>query len=191
MSREFQGPPDKGWISCYPAHAIERMHPFRQVMVILPVLVPLQGIIRRFAGLAFVQLFSYTQAAFCRVKLSLLFVKTAYPTGSWVIRPMPAKAVMDLVNKLQCKITESFVFGQAEKRDKVAHRKRIRPQVAALGPCRSKAGQTGKVLHKFHHNCIGSISIHSSSKGGLTSASIMKRVFIFFKQTCRHILPLI
>lgn len=52
---ELYSPPSIGRIPGDEARTVERMHPFRQVVVILPVLIPFQTFIGRIIGLAFVQ----------------------------------------------------------------------------------------------------------------------------------------
>ena len=82
-------------------HAVERVHPLGQVMVVLPVLVPLQTLIGRLVGPAFVQLLSDAQTPHGRMALPLLLIKAADPAVSGVVITVPAQGVMHLAYESQ------------------------------------------------------------------------------------------
>ncbi|VVB70228.1 Uncharacterised protein [uncultured archaeon] len=71
---ELNCPSDIDGISGDLACTVERVHPLRQVMVVLSILVPFQALIRRLIGFAFVQLLSNPKAPHSRMLLSLLLI---------------------------------------------------------------------------------------------------------------------
>jgi hypothetical protein len=85
------------------------MHPLRQVVVVLPVLVPFQALIWRLVGLALVQSLPDPKAPGCRMPLSFQIVEAADPALSRVIIAVPTKGVVHLVNEAQAEIQISFI----------------------------------------------------------------------------------
>ena len=97
--RQLYRPSDIGRISGDPAHTVERVHPLREVVVVLAVLVPFQTLIGRLVGLTFVQLFSDPQAPSGRVQLTLLLIQAADPAASWIIVAVPTEGMMHLIDQ--------------------------------------------------------------------------------------------
>ncbi len=179
--RKLDCPPVIFRIPGNPAYTVERMHPLRQVMEILPVAVPFQALVERLVLSAFGKLLSDPQAPFCRVHLTFLSGKAADPAGPRVVVPVTAKDVVHLVNETQSQIPVCLVMRLAEKFEVVAHRKRIRPQVALrMGSGRGKPGQAGKVQHDLFDKRSGRVLFHSSPPRKLHRHSGWNRACICF-----------
>jgi len=147
---QFYRPPDIGRISGGLAHAIESMHPFGQVMVILPILIPFQTLIRRLIWLALIQLLSNAKTTYCWMLFTLLRIEATDPALSWVVTSVFAEEVMYLINELQGKIQMGFVIGLAVEFKIVADCERIRPEIASgMSPGWRQSGQAGKLRHDF------------------------------------------
>ncbi len=109
--REFHGPGIVGRILRDPADAIEGVHPLGQVMVVLPVPIPLQALVKGFAELAFIQLLTDPQAPHGRVQPAFLLIEAADPSTSRVIIAVPTENAMHLIHQLQCEISVPFFPG--------------------------------------------------------------------------------
>jgi hypothetical protein len=96
-------------------------------MVILPVLIPFEALVKWLARLAFVQSLPDPQAAQGRMQLTLLLFETTDPALPWIVFAVPAEDMMHLVNETQGKIPVCIVTRPLEEFEIIAHRKRIRP----------------------------------------------------------------
>src|SRR5512139_2314465 len=95
---QFQRPPGILRIPVHPAHPVEGMHPFCQVVVVLPVLVPFKPLIERFPRHPFLLLLPDPETPDCRMQFTLLFTKTADPALPLVITSVPAEEMVNLVD---------------------------------------------------------------------------------------------
>ena len=91
---KFYSPPAVNRISGHPGHLVEGMHPFGQIVVILPVSVPFQILVKRLVRSAFIQRLADTQAPAGGMLFSFFSTQTADPAGPGVILPVPAVAVV-------------------------------------------------------------------------------------------------
>jgi hypothetical protein len=103
------------------------MHPFREIMIVLPIPVPFQIFVKRDGGPTLLQLFAYPQSPSGRVLPSLFLIEAADPAGPRVVSAVAAEDVVDLIDELQCQILEFLVPSLLIKAEKVADRKRVRP----------------------------------------------------------------
>jgi len=124
------------------------MHPFCQVVVVLPIPVPFEPLIERFARHAFVQFFPNPEAPNGRMQFALLLMQAADPAFPRVVFTVPAEDMVHLVDKAQCKVPVCCIICPVIQFKVVAYRKRIRPQVSSrrrrrrIKPCHA-----GKLLH--------------------------------------------
>jgi hypothetical protein len=75
---------------------MEGMHPFGQIMEVLPVPIPFQIFVIRIVRLSFIQFFSYPQTPLGRVQPPFLFRQPADPSGSRIICTISAQYLMNL-----------------------------------------------------------------------------------------------
>src|SRR4030042_4984164 len=103
------------------------MHPFRQVMIILPILVPLQAFVKGITKSPFVQFLTDPQSSLDGVLPSLLFIEAAYPASPWVVFAVAAECLVNLIHEPQCQMLEFLAPGLLIKAEKVADRESIGP----------------------------------------------------------------
>ncbi len=97
--RQFHGPATIFWITCDYADPFKSMHPFGQVMVVLPVPLPFQPVIKEIVGPAFIQFLTDPEPACGWVPSALRLTEAAYPARTWIIGAVPAKDVVDLIDE--------------------------------------------------------------------------------------------
>lgn len=161
---KFHRPPGVSRFSGLSAHPVERMHPLRQVMVVLPVPPPFQPFVERLIGPSFGKRFSDPEGAPGRVRLALLIGKTADPPGPRVVVAVPAEGMVYLVDEAEGKGAVGRIAGPAEEFEVVADRISVRPEVAPRrGVGRVKPGQAGELRHEVPDNHGTGILRHPGS----------------------------
>ena len=74
------------------------MHPFRQIMEVLTIPIPLQTLVERFGLFALLELFADPSAHPLSDELSFLFVEATDPAAARIVVTVSAKHLMDLIN---------------------------------------------------------------------------------------------
>jgi hypothetical protein len=111
--RQFQRPDVAGRLARDPAHAIEGVHPFGQVVVVLAIPLPLHPFVEGLSRPALVQFLADPQPADRRVPPSLLLVEAADPAGARVVVAVPAEDGVYLVDQAQGEVPEFFIVRPA------------------------------------------------------------------------------
>jgi hypothetical protein len=141
------------------AHAEEGVHPFRQVMEVLTILMPFQLRIRRLIRSALIQRFADTKATTRGMPLALFLGQPADPTLPWVVISMATQDMMHLIDKFSCEPQITVLASLPSEAEEVTDRERVGPEVAAG---LRFSGDTGGV-REFLHQDLGEIGSHAAS----------------------------
>jgi len=127
------------------------VHPFGEVVIILPVTIPFKLLIKGIIGAPVVHFLANPQSPHSGVQFPFLLIEAADPALSPVVVTVPSKNVMDPIDKQECKFFVLFIIRLPIQPQEIANRKSIGPQVSSLRLTRRrKSGQSGKRIHQLY-----------------------------------------
>lgn len=148
-----------------PAHLVQGVHPFGQVMEILAVPIPFGPIIKWLCSPPFGSLLSDAESASGGMMLSFGFVQAADPSGPRVVFPVFAQHLMDLIDEAERQVTVSLFRCLTVQREEVADGECVCPEIAARGDVRRhQAGAFRKTFHDVAGRWRGFFLYHLSSR---------------------------
>jgi len=107
------------------------MHPLGEVVVVLPVPVPLQTLVKRFFGAALGEGLPDPQSPAGRVQGAFAAAQAADPAGPMVIASVTAEDAMHLIDEVRRESPEALLSRPAKQFQEVADGKRIGPEITA------------------------------------------------------------
>src|SRR2546423_1177878 len=146
---ELAGPAVERQIPRVPCGLIERVHPFGQIMEILPIPVPLDALVERSCCSALIERLADAQASLSRMRFSFRFGEPTDPAPGRAARAMATEDAMHAIDESQRELEIAVFAGRAREAEKVGDGERIGPQIASLWSVRLETGSFRKLCHQF------------------------------------------
>jgi hypothetical protein len=96
---ELTGPRREPRVARATRDLIERVHPLRQIVEVLPVALPLEALVERLVRRTLRELLADPQAAAGRVKLAFVVGETADPAAAAIVGTVPAEQVVHAIHQ--------------------------------------------------------------------------------------------
>jgi hypothetical protein len=125
------------------------MHPFGQIVEVLPVALPFELIVEGLVDAALRELFANTKAARRGVLLPCRFFEPAQPSGARIVGAMLAQGVVHLIDESKSKVSVTVLPGASRKPEDVANREGVGPEVTFRRLGRSEPGPVRKARHEL------------------------------------------
>ena len=141
------------------------VHPLRQVVIVLPIPLPLQPSIVWLLGSPLGKRLAYAKTPGGRPLPPLLLAQAAYPARPFIVRAEPPQGEVHLFDEPQSQFKVRFVLAVAVPAKIVAYRVRVGPEIAPGASLWLQSGPAGEVLHEQIRRPSGDVFLHRSLKG--------------------------